>query len=236
MISEKTMVEIQALGIKIDHDSSFDGASTGNQHLFRVSRIIKYLVQETGARDDIATAAGWLHDTALPTGDDYDPNKNLVVIQNLLKNIDMSEEDRKAVSVCVATHEGTGLRLSLEAKIIHDADVLEKVGMLGVIRHTWKLTNFSKMNSSTITVENAQEVLDHIDWRIAQLELPEAQYLASTLSIDVSLERALLLIRAISPLASRGVITERIAEEIQPLLTDEESEALSLQLSQEYLD
>ena len=97
MISVEKLKEIKELGIEIDHKQAFDGKSHGNQHLFRAVKIAKYLSEKIDCRSDIVEASAWLHDTALPSGDDYNYENNKKIIVEILESINISPADKSAI-------------------------------------------------------------------------------------------------------------------------------------------
>ena len=140
------------------------GKSKGNKHLFRVVKIADHLAKKMKADARIVQAGAWLHDTALPSGNDYDYKKNKRIVQKILSSAPISKGDKNLIAECVASHEGTEGPKTLEARVVHDADVLEKVGLLGLIRHTWKLTNSDKINPSAVKDGDVKKIVDHIAW------------------------------------------------------------------------
>ena len=135
----------------------------------------------------------------------------------------------------MASHEGTEKPKTLEAKIVHDADVIEKLGLLGIIRHTWKLTNSNKINPEQVTDENVATVLEHIKWRKMQLQTPLARKIGTHLQKAVSKKTAETVVRVAAPLAFKGVITEKIAVALRKSLSAEENNKLKEQLNLGYL-
>ncbi|MDO8594418.1 MAG: HD domain-containing protein [bacterium] len=225
MLNKKTLQKIKKLGIETDWNSAFGGKSKGNRHLIRMVAISTWLAGKTGADVRIVEAAAFLHDSALPTGNDYDYEKNKKVVKKLLKNITLSKSDLDRIAECVASHEGTVMPKTLEAKIIHDADVIEKSGMLGVIRHTWKLTN-----SSAKKVINAQEVLQHILWREKRLQLPISKKLVRRLNGNLKISRLKDLVPRIGKLASEAIVTEKIIVMLRDSFTTAENRDLQQQV------
>src|ERR1035437_4828642 len=128
MITKETLIKIKKLGIGIDWNDAFAGKSKGNKHLFRVVKLAKYMATKLKADVLVVEAAAWLHDTALPSGNDYDYKKNKEIVKKIMADLDLSPGESDKIAECVACHEGTAKIKTLEAKIIHDADVLEKVG------------------------------------------------------------------------------------------------------------
>ena len=235
MINKKQLNQIKKLGIKIDHQMAFKGKSKGNKHLFRIVKIAKYLSQKMNADMTIVEAGAWLHDTALPTGNDYDYKKNKKVILDLISSFNLSLKEKNLIAECVASHEGTINPKTLEAEIVHDADVLEKVGLLGIIRHTWKLTNSGKINPLKIKDSDVKEILQHINWRINKLKTPLAKKIAQYLNLQINEEKAKIIISISANLAIKGVITEKIAIILQKHLTKDQNNKLKEQLSLSFL-
>lgn len=235
MLNKKTLLKIRKLGVETDWNSAFAGKSKGNKHLFRVVRLAKYMAKQSGANVSIVEAGAWLHDTALPSGDDYDYKKNKEIVRNLLRGFNLSQEESDMIAECVASHEGTVRPKILEAKIVHDADVLEKTGILGIIRHTWKLVNSGKVSPENITDKDTKEVLKHLKWRSKKLQTVLGKKIGFYLSVPLSLKKVHEIISVAAREASRGIVTEKIATLIYRKLTPPQKEKLQQQLSLTYL-
>lgn len=235
MINKKTLAQIGNLGIKIDHNQAFKGKSKGNKHLSRVVRIAKFLAKKSGADLDIVEAAAYLHDTALASGNDYDYKKNKKIALKLLKQFKLSQRDAEHIAECVASHEGTRIPRTLEAKIVHDADVLEKTGLLGMIRHTWKMTNMNKLDPANVRQRDAKKILAHVRWRSRQLQMPLARNMSAYLSGGLDERAAIRIIEITAPLARQGVITEKIAPIVSKQLNKKQRQKLKEQLTGSYL-
>ena len=138
----------------------------------------------------------------------------------------------------MASHEGTAKPRSLEAKIVHDADVLEKTGILGIIRHTWKLVHSPKTLNLDSDVTLSKNVFEHLQWRASRLQTILAKNIHHYLTqgIDMSPDFAQKLVSFIRPLAKQNIITENIAKELEQILTERECKKLEEQLSLEYLN
>lgn len=235
MLNSKTLRHIQKIGIETDHIAAFGGKSKGNKHLLRVVKIAKFMAKKTGADLKVTEAGAWLHDTALPTGNDYDPVTNKRVVKRLLQSVDLTPAEIERIAECVASHEGTKRPSSIEAQIVHDADVIEKTGILGIIRHTWKMTNSGTIDPTDVKDTDARAVLQHIAWRRAQLRLPLSRKFARALSVPVSMKQARDIVAITAPLAHRGVITEKIAKVLEKRLNKKQVIALKSQLVVTYL-
>ncbi len=227
--------KIKKLALDIDHNVAFGGKSRGNKHLLRVVKVARFLAQKTGADPDIVVAGAFLHDTALPSGNDYEYGRNKKIVRQLIKPFNLSQEEKDAISECVASHEGIVKPKTLEAKVVHDADVLEKVGLLGIIRHTSKTTNQNKLDPFAISETDTRKILDHIAWRRKRLQTPLARKIANYLTVYISKQQVETLIGIAANLAAQSVITEKIAVSFRPHLTKSQNEKLREQLRVTYL-
>ena len=193
------------------------------------------MAQKIGANLFIAQAGALLHDTALPSGNDYNYLQNKKIVRNLLKSFKLSENELDGIAECVASHEGTVRPKSLEAKIVHDADVLEKTGILGIIRHTWKMTNSNKLNHEMVKDKDVKKILDHTEWRGKRLQTPIAKIMQKYLTIPIDKRRIKILVSLTANMAFNGIVTEKIARAIYKHLTAIQRKRLKEQLSLTYL-
>lgn len=235
MFNKNTLLKIKKLALKIDHEVAFGGKSRGNKHLLRVIRIAKFLARKTGADESIVVAGAFLHDTALPSGNDYNYLKNKKIVKDLLKHFNLSRNELDEIAECVASHEGTVNPKTLEAKVVHDADALEKAGLLGVIRHTWKMTNLKKINHETIEDHDVKMILSHIEWRKKRLQTPIAKKIGKYLAIPIDKQKIKIMVALSATMAFDGVITEKIAATLRKHLNKKENEKLKEQLNLNYL-
>lgn len=235
MLHTNKIKEIKRLAIEIDHQQAFGGKSKGNKHLQRVVRIATFLASKMKANKNITIAGAWLHDTALPSGNDYDYEQNKRIIMGILQPLQLEADVVHLIAECVASHEGTKKPELLEAKIVHDSDVIEKLGLLGIIRHTWKLTNSHKIDYKHITDADIKTVVQHIAWRKKQLHLPISKKIARRISVSISQKILRIIVPVIAELAYRGVITEKIAKLIEPYLSKIQKNTLRKQLNLSYL-
>ncbi len=138
MINKEQVKKIKKFAIELDWKLAFDGKSKGNRHLFRIVKIAKELGKNYNSDPLIVEAGAWLHDTNLEktvTGGTLANKKNVI---RFLKSIGIDKGDRKRILHCIEAHDGRVPAQTIEAKIVHDADTLEKMGPLGIIRETWK--------------------------------------------------------------------------------------------------
>lgn len=236
MLNKNTLLKIKKLALKIDHDVAFGGKSRGNKHLLRVIRIAKFLARKIGADESIVVAGAFLHDTALPSGNDYNYLKNKKIVKDLLKRFNLSRNELDEIAECVASHEGTVNPKTLEAKVVHDADALEKAGLLGIIRHTWKMTNLKKINHENVEEINVKMILNHLKWRKERLQTSMAKKIGKYLAIPIDRQKVKTIVKLSASMSSDGVITEKIAATLRKHLNKKENEKLKEQLNLSYLN
>lgn len=235
MLNKKTLTKIRKLAIKIDWHDSFRGKSKGNRHLFRIVKIVEFLAKKMNAQINIVEAGALLHDLALPTGDDYNYEKNKYLAIKRLRQFNLTKFEYENIAECVASHEGIIKPKTLEAKIVHDADVLEKSGVLGIIRQTWKHTNYKKIKSTAITDSEIKNILAHLKWRKSRLQTKVAKNLYKSITPTLEKKQIKEIIQTTAFMAKNGAITEQIAKMVNKYLNARQKEKLKAQLNLSYL-
>src|SRR3989339_656160 len=138
MIGKEQMEKIKEFAVELDWNLAFDGKSKGNRHLFRIVKIAKELATKYNVNISIVEAGAWLHDTNLEKTVTGSTLENKGKLLEFFESIELSKEDQQKILHCIEAHDGRFPAETMEAKIVHDADTLEKMGPLGVIRETWK--------------------------------------------------------------------------------------------------
>ena len=186
---QTTLDQLLNEAIRVDWEVAFAGKSAGNRHLERVARLTDYLLEAAwaaGERPDpfVTRAGAAIHDVGLILGNRDHARTGAIVCEALLRFLQIEEPRRSAIVACVRSHDfGTDEAASdpappatIEAQIVHDADTLDKLGPLGAIRHTWKLSVDPER------VWTAAELLDflpgHLAERASHLHLAAARRLA----------------------------------------------------------
>ncbi len=239
MLSKNIVKQIRGRAIAMDWNMAFGGKSKGNRHLFRVAKIARFLAKKENADITICESGAWLHDIGLTVGNDNNPKKIRAIAEAFLSKLRISNNLQKKIADCVESHEGLVRPKILEASIVHDADVLDKMGPLGIIRHTWKITNLIDPNA------NANEIFvlieKHLHWRKSKLQTPTAKQLSKLLEKQfeeffADRNFAVIIIREIRALARKGIATERIAKIMQRKFKNNFTLALNDQLSCRFLN
>jgi len=126
---------------------------------------------------NIVKAGAWLHDVGLIKGNKDHDVVGAEIARKILKKLKVKNEDIEKIVHCVEAHEGNIPARTIEAKVVHDADVIDKLGPLGVIRHTWKLAN------EGVTTEEISKILkEHLNKRKNTMYTKTGKMLAEKLA------------------------------------------------------
>ena len=115
-------------------------------------------------------------------------------------------------------HESGDVLSSVEGKIVHDSDVLDKSGMLGVIRHAWKTTNLIKKRLLSGS-DDLTYLESHLKAREAKLFTKSAIKLASKINASrnaffADREFAEKILEIVSKLSMEGKTSDQIANHL----------------------
>jgi uncharacterized protein len=237
-MNKQDLKRIKDLSIYNDWNVSFGGSSRGNKHLFRVVKIAHYLAKKENADYKIVEAGAWLHDIGLTVGNDNDPKQIRQIAESFLENLNIQDPDKSKIADCVESHEGMIKAKNIEAKVVHDADVLDKRGFLGIIRHTWKLTNL--IASEATPEENFDTLSIHLKWRKQKLYTKTAKSIIAALDVEANIffkdrARSVKIVEDIMQLARAGITTEKIAKRLDMRLNPEYRKSIESQLNCTYL-
>ena len=181
MIDKEQLKKIKEFAVDLDWNRAFGGKSYGNKHLFRTVLLAERIADDEISRGNpvdkmIIKAGAWLHDSGLAKDIHGDALCNQDEVIAFLEELDISDEDTRKIIDCIRGHDGRSLALSREAKIVHDADTLEKMGPLGVVRETWKR---SQMGWTSERI--CEHLRNHLDRRKSLLNTAFAKGLAEKL-------------------------------------------------------
>lgn len=226
--------------VLLDWKKAFDGKSFGNRHLERVNKIARFLNTKEGGCEFCTLAGAWVHDVSLAFGSDYDPKfveGHTRTFLNKFKGL--TREERDLIVRCAAGHELGQSGLPIEAKIVHDADAVDKSGMLGVIRHAWKMTNMLE-NRILVGKDDLQNLLNHLGKRKEKLFTKTAGELVKKTNGFCVLfandrEFALEVLPKVSQMAMDGKTSDNIANWLINNFNHPSLSGLELQLSCNYL-
>jgi HD superfamily phosphodiesterase len=206
----------------------------GNRHLFRVNKLARYLQEVEGGDLDIILAGAWLHDVGLVEGNEKHCLKGVKIAQELMMKLNVDEETIKRVLHCIEAHDGEVGATTVEAKIVHDADTIDKMGPLGVIRHAWKMANLADIRYNALDL--LEMLPDHLAERQGKLYFESSRKLVDKYHRAMSefftnREMARKIIHQVIELAREGVPSDVIIHRLQDdeTLPSEFTEALAEQ-------
>ena len=154
-------------------------------HQPRLYALAKRLGDGMKFDDDVLHAAAWLHDLGVFVGHRPEDPKALATWDNvayavkqapgLLVAFGFPEEKIEAVVEVIANHLPSGTPRSVEAILLRDADMLEQLGAIGILRNVSKVgrdTRFHTFSDALALLRrNAVELP-------CKLQLPQSRKLA----------------------------------------------------------
>jgi uncharacterized protein len=141
--------------------------------------------------DDVVFAAAWLHDLGVFIGHKPEDPEQLAVWDNaayavarapaLLTDMGFPDEKVNAVVDAIRTHQPTAHPATIEGVILRDADILEQLGAIGVLRTVCKIGRDTRFPTFTHAAEHLRKALATLP---AQIHLDTTRALAQP-KIDV---------------------------------------------------
>jgi uncharacterized protein len=135
--------------------------------------------------DDVLFAAVWMHDIGVFTGHRPEDPAELARWDNtayavertpgLLRDIGFPSEKVSAVIEAIRTHQPAGHPTAIEGVILRDADILEQLGAIGVLRTVCKVGRDSRFPTFTAAAESLRKALATLP---AQIRLETTRALA----------------------------------------------------------
>jgi len=135
--------------------------------------------------DDVVYAAAWLHDLGVFVGHRPESPELLVKWDNvryildrapaLLTDFGFPHEKVSAVLECIRTHQPAFEPLTVEATILRDADILEQLGAIGILRTVAKIGRDTRFATFTDAVASLGRALRELP---PLLRLPHSRALA----------------------------------------------------------
>jgi uncharacterized protein len=154
-------------------------------HQQRLYHLAKRLAGDQAFDDDVLYAAAWLHDLGVFIGHRPEDPAALATWDNvayaateapaLLKQFEFPAEKISAVSEVIRTHLPSAEPTSFEGVLLRDADILEQLGAIGILRAVSKIgrdTRFVRFEDALRILRRNAEQLP------AQLQVPSARQLA----------------------------------------------------------
>ncbi len=126
--------------------------------------------------DDVVFAAAWLHDPGVFTGHSPEDPVSLAqwdhvgyaidVAPGILRQAGFPEHKIEAVIEAIRTHQPADRPMSLEGAILRDADILEQLGAIGILRTVCNAGRDTRFPAFTAAVQYLQRILMELPGQI----------------------------------------------------------------------
>lgn len=154
-------------------------------HQPRLYALTREIGKNLTYNDNVVFCAVWLHDLGVFTGHRPEDPQALAVWDNtsyamakapqVLTDVGFPSAKHAAVVEAIRTHQPASAPKSLEGEILRDADILEQLGAVGIMRTVCKVgrdTRFPDFTSAAVSLRKALANLP------AQIHLPATRALA----------------------------------------------------------
>src|SRR6266487_6352504 len=162
----------------------FDDPAHGWEHIERVYRLALYVAEQENADAFIVGMAALMHDMGHLSTDKsrHHADLSMSMAGDLLLAYDVSADTREAILHAIAAHSfSLGIEArTLEAKVVRDADRLDSLGAIGILR--WAITGAVRRTGETQTyhpddpfaewhtLDDRRYMLDHFFTKLLKLD------------------------------------------------------------------
>ena len=131
-----------------------DDLAHGWEHVSRVYTLARYIAEREGANHFITAMAALMHDlgrTAGQDGTDHHADLSMALATEILNRYQVSPQVQKNILHAIIAHSfSRGVKPeTLEAGIVRDADRLDALGAIGIMR--WAITGAMRHTSATLS-------------------------------------------------------------------------------------
>jgi uncharacterized protein len=161
---------------------SADHSGHGYAHALRVRSLAEAIQEKEGGNRRIISASALVHDT-IDSKLFANPEAEITKLQAELKKLAYTDEEISAI-ITIITHMSWHLHdqseKSLEAKIVEDADRLEALGAIGLVRTIeygasknrsfYEESNLKKEKGQTVFAQSTETTLSHFYDKLLKLE------------------------------------------------------------------
>lgn len=155
-------------------------------HQPRLYRLTRLVGEGQRYDDDVVYAAAWLHDLGVFIGHRPEEPAALAAWDNvryameqapaILRRLGFPEQKIPAVVEAIRTHQAEADPQSVEAIVLRDADILEQLGAIGILRVAAKVGADTRYPTFTSAAQSLRSSLSFLP---GKLRLPKAMELAS---------------------------------------------------------
>lgn len=155
-------------------------------HQPRLYRLTQKIGEGCDYDDDVVFAAVWLHDIGVFVGHRPEDPEKLARWNNtayavdqapaLLEGMEFPREKIPAVVEAIRTHQPAAHPATIEGTILRDADILEQLGAVGILRTVCKIGRDTRFPDFTSAAESLRKALATLP---AQIQLDPTRALAA---------------------------------------------------------
>ncbi len=155
-------------------------------HQPRLYRLTRLVGEGHRYDDDVVYAAAWLHDLGVFIGHRPEEPAALAAWDNvryameqapaILRRLGFPEQKIPAVVEAIRTHQAEADPQSVESIVLRDADILEQLGAIGILRVAAKVGADTRYPTFTSAAQSLRSSLSFLP---GKLRLPKAMELAS---------------------------------------------------------
>lgn len=162
----------------------FDDPAHGWEHIKRVFRLAFYIAERESASSFIVGMAALMHDIGHLSADKtrHHADLSMSIASELLRDYSVPSDKQEAILHAIAAHSfSLGIKpRTLEAKVVRDADRLDSLGAIGILR--WAFTGALRRTSETQTyhpddpfaewhtLDDRRYMLDHFFIKLLKLD------------------------------------------------------------------
>ncbi len=131
----------------------FDDPAHGWEHIERVYKLALYIAEQEGADSFIVAMAALMHDIGHLSSEQtrHHADSSVIMAGAIFSACDVTADRQQAILHAIGAHSfSLGIEpLTLEAKVVRDADRLDSLGAIGILR--WAITGTIRRTTDTQT-------------------------------------------------------------------------------------
>lgn len=166
--SENNIALINAISRRAQEFFEGNGGSHGWDHTQRVRKIALRIGKIEKANLEIIEIAAILHDIARDVQDKSDGREDhakigAILASEILNDFGLGTEKISRIVHCIESHRYRSGQTpqSIEAKVLYDADKLDGIGAVGIVRAAhFAGKNGAKVHNNAVDIENTLEYTD----------------------------------------------------------------------------
>jgi uncharacterized protein len=134
--------------------TAIDDLAHGWEHVNRVYRLALHIAEQEGANQFVVALAALMHDLGRTVQQDnttHHVDISIALASELLQTYEVPPDMQEAILHAIDAHSFSRNiePLTLEARVVRDADRLDSLGAMGIIR--WAITGTLRRNAQTST-------------------------------------------------------------------------------------